>query len=98
MLEIQEIFAKSIVLELQKCFIPKNKWQLTLQGGGMCPCAPPSATSCLEPDLYYIKVREDSFSSLPEVCISRIVQIDPKHSYCQSDFIIYELGRYTRLD
>ena len=42
---------KSIVFELQKWFIPKNKWQLTLQGGGTCPCAPPSATSL--PPQYY---------------------------------------------
>ena len=41
MLEIQKIFAKSIVFELQKWFIPKNKWQLTLQGGARAPVPPP---------------------------------------------------------
>ena len=40
MYEIQDLFAKSIVFELQKWFIPKNKWQLTLQGGHVPLCPP----------------------------------------------------------
>ena len=49
--EILDLFAKSIVFELQKWFIPKNKWQLTLQGGHppTCPCAPPQLRPCVPP-------------------------------------------------
>ena len=46
--EIQELFSKSIVFEVQKWFIPKNKYQLTLQeGGARVPVRPPRSVTAL---------------------------------------------------